>query len=135
MKVRPQEENKNMKKDMMNTFTYKEILQQPEMWLREYDALVAQKEEICAFIEHNVTPETEIVTDSETGISITDTTKATTANTTFASANCTGKLSVTGINTGKTPEEIKAASERDNWMTAEEAKEYGMIDNVLIKKK
>lgn len=61
MKVRPQEENKNMKKDMMNTFTYKEILQQPEMWLREYDALVAQKEEICAFIEHNFTPETEIV--------------------------------------------------------------------------
>ena len=42
-------------------------------------------------------------TIGETGISITDPTKATTANTTFDSANCTGKLSVTGINTGKTP--------------------------------
>ena len=31
-------------------------------------------------------------------------------------------------NTGKTAEEVKAASERDHWQTAEEAKEYGLID-------
>ena len=36
--------------------------------------------------------------------------------------------------TGKTPEEVKADSERDRWMTAEEAKEYGMIDQVLTRK-
>ena len=34
-------------------------------------------------------------------------------------------------NTGKTPEQIKSDSERDNWMTAEEAKEYGLIDKVI----
>ena len=37
-------------------------------------------------------------------------------------------------NTGKTPEEIKAASERDHWMTAEEAKEFGLVDKIIIKK-
>ena len=37
-------------------------------------------------------------------------------------------------NTGKTAEEVKAASERDHWMTAEEAKKYGMIDDVLTRK-
>lgn len=37
-------------------------------------------------------------------------------------------------NTGKTPEEIKAASERDNWMTAEEAKDYGLIDQVIYQR-
>ena len=37
-------------------------------------------------------------------------------------------------NTGKTPEQIKSDSERDNWMTAEEAKEYGLIDEVLSKR-
>ena len=36
-------------------------------------------------------------------------------------------------NTGKTPEQIKSDSERDNWMTAEEAKEYGLIDEILYK--
>ena len=36
-------------------------------------------------------------------------------------------------NTGKTPEQIKSDSERDNWMTAEEAKEYGLIDDILYK--
>ena len=36
-------------------------------------------------------------------------------------------------NTGKTPEQIKSDSERDNWMTAEEAKEYGLIDVILYK--
>ena len=37
-------------------------------------------------------------------------------------------------NTGKTPEQIKSDSERDNWMTAEEAKEYGLIDKVIYKR-
>ena len=38
-------------------------------------------------------------------------------------------------NTGKTPEEIKAASERDHWMTAEEAKEFGLVDKIITAKK
>lgn len=37
-------------------------------------------------------------------------------------------------NTGKSYEEIAAATERDNWMTAEEAKEYGIIDRVVYKR-
>jgi len=35
-------------------------------------------------------------------------------------------------NTGKDIEVIRAASERDNFMTAEEAKEFGLIDNVIF---
>ena len=34
-------------------------------------------------------------------------------------------------NTGKEYEVIAAATERDNWMTAQEAKEYGLIDMVV----
>ena len=34
-------------------------------------------------------------------------------------------------NTGRTYEEIARDTERDNYMTAEEAKEYGLIDNVI----
>ena len=34
-------------------------------------------------------------------------------------------------NTGKDIETITAACERDNFMTAEEAKEYGLIDKVI----
>lgn len=34
-------------------------------------------------------------------------------------------------NTGKSYEEIARDTERDNYMTAEEAKEYGLIDNVI----
>lgn len=37
-------------------------------------------------------------------------------------------------NTGKTPEQIKADTERDHWLTAEEAKEYGLIDQVLYQR-
>ncbi|MDR0446492.1 MAG: ATP-dependent Clp endopeptidase proteolytic subunit ClpP [Oscillospiraceae bacterium] len=37
-------------------------------------------------------------------------------------------------NTGKTIEEIRDASERDNYMTAEEAKEFGLIDEVIYKR-
>ena len=35
---------------------------------------------------------------------------------------------------GKTPEQVKADSERDNWMTAEEAREYGLVDKVIYKR-
>jgi ATP-dependent Clp protease, protease subunit len=35
---------------------------------------------------------------------------------------------------GKTYEEVEKNSDRDYWMTADEAKSYGMIDEVLIKK-
>ena len=37
-------------------------------------------------------------------------------------------------NTGKTPEEVKADSERDRWMGAEEAREYGLVDKVIYKR-
>lgn len=36
-------------------------------------------------------------------------------------------------NTGKSFEEIKDATERDNYLSAEESKEFGLIDNVIIK--
>ncbi len=34
-------------------------------------------------------------------------------------------------NTGKTAKEIERDTERDNWMTAEEAKKYGLIDGIF----
>lgn len=37
-------------------------------------------------------------------------------------------------NTGKTIEQITADTERDNYMTAEEALEYGLIDKILEKR-
>ncbi len=37
--------------------------------------------------------------------------------------------------TGKTFEEIERDSDRDNWMTANEAKEYGLVDEVLTRSK
>ena len=36
-------------------------------------------------------------------------------------------------NTGKAVEEVSEASERDNFMTAEEAKVFGIIDSVIVK--
>jgi ATP-dependent Clp protease protease subunit len=36
--------------------------------------------------------------------------------------------------TGKTTQIIERDADRDNWMTAEEAKKYGLIDEVIIKK-
>ena len=36
-------------------------------------------------------------------------------------------------NCGKAIEEISADCERDNWKTAEEAREYGLIDRVVTK--
>ena len=37
-------------------------------------------------------------------------------------------------NTGKDYEIVAADTERDNWMTAEEAKDYGLIDRVVYKR-
>lgn len=36
--------------------------------------------------------------------------------------------------TGQDVEQIEADSERDRWFTAEQAKEYGIIDNVIVKR-
>jgi ATP-dependent Clp protease protease subunit len=38
-------------------------------------------------------------------------------------------------NTGRTIEEVTAACERDNFMSAEEAKEFGLIDKIITGKK
>lgn len=38
---------------------------------------------------------------------------------------------ILAFHTGKTPEEIDSDSDRDYWMKAEEAKSYGIIDEVL----
>ena len=35
------------------------------------------------------------------------------------------------MNTGKPLEQIEIDTERDNYMSAEEAKAYGLIDNVI----
>ncbi len=45
----------------MESFTHKEIHQQPEMWRREYKALLASKSEISAFMHKYLTPDTDIV--------------------------------------------------------------------------
>ena len=34
-------------------------------------------------------------------------------------------------NTGKSVEEVERDTERNNWMFAEEAKEYGIIDHII----
>jgi ATP-dependent Clp protease protease subunit len=36
--------------------------------------------------------------------------------------------------TGKSVKEVEKNADRDYWMTATEAKDYGLIDEVLIKK-
>jgi ATP-dependent Clp protease protease subunit len=36
--------------------------------------------------------------------------------------------------TGQTVEQIEADSERDRWFTAEQAKEYGIIDDVIVRR-
>lgn len=42
--------------------------------------------------------------------------------------------SILAANSGKTVEEIHSACERDNYMTAQEALEYGLIDKVIEKR-
>ncbi len=39
-------------------------------------------------------------------------------------------VNLMAFHTGKTPEEYRRAIDRDNWMSAEEAKEFGLIDTV-----
>jgi len=39
------------------------------------------------------------------------------------------------LHSGQTLEKVEKDSDRDYWMTAEEAKEYGMIDEILIRPK
>ena len=41
---------------------------------------------------------------------------------------------ILAANTGKTPEQVKADSERDRWLTAEEALDYGLVDKVIDKR-
>ena len=36
--------------------------------------------------------------------------------------------------TGQTVEQVQLDSERDRWFTAEEAKDYGIIDHVIVKR-
>jgi ATP-dependent Clp protease protease subunit len=38
-------------------------------------------------------------------------------------------------NTGKTAAQIEKDADRDNWMTADEAKKYGLVDEILTNKK
>ncbi len=45
----------------MDTFTHREILQQPAMWMREYDAIVSQKDRVKSFLERYLTSETDVV--------------------------------------------------------------------------
>jgi ATP-dependent Clp protease protease subunit len=38
------------------------------------------------------------------------------------------------FHTGQTVEQVQADSERDRWFTAEQAKDYGLVDNVLVRR-
>jgi ATP-dependent Clp protease protease subunit len=38
------------------------------------------------------------------------------------------------FHTGQTVDQVLADSERDRWITAEQAKDYGIIDNVIVKR-
>ncbi len=38
------------------------------------------------------------------------------------------------FHSGQTLEKIQADSERDRWFTADEAKQYGLVDNVIVKR-
>ena len=42
--------------------------------------------------------------------------------------------SASRYHTGQTVEQIESDSDRDRWFTAEEAKEYGIIDHVIVKR-
>jgi len=42
---------------------------------------------------------------------------------------------IIAFHSGKPVEKVEKDSDRDYWMTAAEAKEYGMIDEVLIRNK
>ena len=38
------------------------------------------------------------------------------------------------MHTGQTVEQIESDSDRDRWFTAEEAKDYGLIDHVIVRR-
>jgi ATP-dependent Clp protease protease subunit len=40
----------------------------------------------------------------------------------------------TAFHTGQTVEQIEEDSDRDRWFTAEQAKDYGIIDHVILKR-
>lgn len=42
---------------------------------------------------------------------------------------------IMALHTGQTAEKIEADCDRDNWMSAEEAKAYGLVDEVLTRTK
>ena len=42
---------------------------------------------------------------------------------------------ILAANTGKPLEQIQADTERDKYMTAQEAKDYGLIDDIIVKRK
>lgn len=37
-------------------------------------------------------------------------------------------------NTGKSYDQVCLDTERDHWLSAEEAKEYGLVDEIIVKK-
>ena len=41
---------------------------------------------------------------------------------------------ILSLHTGKTYQQIEKDSDRDKWMKSEEAKDYGIIDEVLVRK-
>ena len=41
---------------------------------------------------------------------------------------------LTAFHSGQTLERIQADAERDRWFTAEQAKEYGLVDKVILKR-
>ena len=43
--------------------------------------------------------------------------------------------SILSEHTGKSVEQIAADADRDYWMTSAEAREYGIIDEIVVKKK
>lgn len=45
----------------METNTYREILQQPKMWLQEYESLVKQKDAVVSFLAKYLTKDTDVV--------------------------------------------------------------------------
>jgi ATP-dependent Clp protease protease subunit len=39
---------------------------------------------------------------------------------------------ITAFHTGKTTKQVEKDSDRDYWLTAQEAKDYGLVDEVLL---
>ena len=70
-----------------------------------------------------VATETEQLSDIETGA-------GREADAIFATEN-TAKYQILADNAGKPVEEVEKDTDRDNWLSADEAKEYGLIDEVI----